>query len=148
MTQGDPVDHKIEFVHEQEMLRTTMVEKLMVQAAELATVGHDLVRSAVLTRIQRWVIFICLFLVMLGTVLSVITTLTNRSVNRATNHNTDIIRDCTDPEGKCFQDGQARTAEAVGNINKVVTAASFCARLPENDTLDEVEACVKRALLK
>lgn len=155
MTSPDPIDHTHEFVHEQEMLRTTMVAGLMAQASELSTAAHDLIRSAVLTRVQRWVIFAGLLLTLLSAVLSAAGMWSLRSIassNKATNANTNqvtkAILDCTDPTGECFQQGQARTAEAVGNINRVVVLAAACARVPDNDTQEEIEDCVKQGLLK
>lgn len=155
MTTPDPVDHVHEFVHEQEMLRTTMVAGLMAQASELSTVAHDLVRSAVLTRVQRWVIFVGLILVLVSTILSAAgvwglrgIAQSNKDTNSNTNRVTQAILDCTNPSGKCFQNGQSRTADAVGNINKVVVLAAACARVPDNDTQEEIEGCVKKGLLK
>lgn len=53
----------------------------------------------------------------------------------------DRILDCTDggdketgrPPGECFVESQKRTADAVGDINRVVVIAAACAAgLPEN----------------
>lgn len=57
------------------------------------------------------------------------------------------ILDCTDPEGKCYQDSQERTAKAVGDINKVVVLAAACSvGLPDGLTVaerqDEIQSCV------
>lgn len=38
----------------------------------------------------------------------------------------DRILDCTSPEGQCFKDGQKRTANAVGDINRVIVLAAAC----------------------
>ena len=36
------------------------------------------------------------------------------------------VLDCTSPEGQCFKDGQKRTANAVGDINRVIVLAAAC----------------------
>lgn len=38
----------------------------------------------------------------------------------------DRILDCTDPNGQCYRDSQARTAQAVGDINRVIVLAAAC----------------------
>lgn len=58
-----------------------------------------------------------------------------------------LLIDCTDPKGQCYQEGQRRTGEAVGNINEVIIAAVYCAdTMPNTATLEELEGCVKRIL--
>lgn len=37
-----------------------------------------------------------------------------------------LIKDCTDPEGECYKQGQRRTAGAVADINRVVILAAAC----------------------
>lgn len=38
----------------------------------------------------------------------------------------DRILDCTNPEGQCYKDSQKRTAQAVGDINRVIVLAAAC----------------------
>jgi hypothetical protein len=65
------------------------------------------------------------------------------------------ILDCTDPGdpktgrpvGKCYRDGQERTANAVGDINRVIILAAACsAGLPQGLSVqqreNEIESCV------
>ena len=40
---------------------------------------------------------------------------------------TNKINSCVDPGGECFQKGQARTKEVVGNLGKTAAYASACA---------------------
>lgn len=63
------------------------------------------------------------------------------------------VLDCTEPKGQCFQDGQARTADAVANINQVIILASACAvgldsDLSVEDRQGEIQACVIDRLAK
>lgn len=54
----------------------------------------------------------------------------------------DLIRDCTEPSGKCYQRGQASTADAVDNIGLLSAYAAACADQPETQTADEIQDCV------
>lgn len=59
----------------------------------------------------------------------------------------EIIKDCTTPEGDCYKRAQERTADAVGDINRVVIMAAACASgLPAGLSVDErqteIQACV------
>ena len=60
----------------------------------------------------------------------------------------DLIIDCVQPTGKCYQDGQARTAKAIGSINEVSVLAAACApnyvNLPLPQRVAAIEACIKR----
>lgn len=62
-----------------------------------------------------------------------------------------VIRDCTQPTGQCFKDGQKRTAEAVsqigaGNILAVVCALAVPDGTPTNVALEQVTECVTKRL--
>jgi hypothetical protein len=57
------------------------------------------------------------------------------------------ILDCTDPDGACFKESQARTADAVGDINRVIVLAAACSvGLEKGLTVDqrqtEIQTCV------
>ena len=54
----------------------------------------------------------------------------------------DLIRDCTQPEGECYQRSQDSTAEVVDNIGLLSTYAAACADQPEQQTAEEIRACV------
>lgn len=58
-----------------------------------------------------------------------------------------IIKDCTQPAGKCFKRGQRATAKAVGDINQVVILAAACAPLTPGD-VDAITACIVDGLAK
>lgn len=65
------------------------------------------------------------------------------------NHQTlTTIKDCTQPTGKCYRNGQARTRSAVANINKVVILAAACASQHPGQTVGEVQSCVIDRLAK
>lgn len=54
----------------------------------------------------------------------------------------EIIKDCTQPEGACYQRGQDRTAEVVDNIGLLSTYAAACADQPNQQTAVEIRECV------
>lgn len=54
----------------------------------------------------------------------------------------DRINDCTTPGRKCYDKGQKRTAEAVGDINRVIVLAAACADQPQRQTVIEIQNCV------
>jgi hypothetical protein len=57
-----------------------------------------------------------------------------------------IIRDCTEPTGDCFREAQRRTAEAVGDINRVIVIAAACASKPYEQSVTRIAKCVTRRL--
>lgn len=64
----------------------------------------------------------------------------------------DRVVDCTEPGGKCFNEGAERTAEAVGNIGRLSVYAAACAadrRLVDQtleERADEIEKCVTQLI--
>jgi hypothetical protein len=64
----------------------------------------------------------------------------------------DRVVDCTEPGGKCFNEGTERTASAVGDIGRLSVYASACAADPHlagrtlEDRADAIERCVTRLL--
>jgi hypothetical protein len=53
-----------------------------------------------------------------------------------------LVRSCVTPSGKCYERGQAQTAEAVGNINRVVILAAACAAQMPGGTVESITKCV------
>lgn len=60
----------------------------------------------------------------------------------------EFLKDCTEPEGRCFQEAQARAAEQAGALNAAVIAAQYCSDQVLGDayTLRELTACVGQIL--
>ena len=120
---------------------------LATRVGELVNASHDIKRAAQVSKGMRVLIGITLFSLLaiagIGTYFSIVVR-QNQKSGRAV---VDTIKDCTDPEGQCFHDAQARTATAVAGINKktqqIVVAAAACARVPENDTEAEIRVCVE-----
>ncbi len=54
----------------------------------------------------------------------------------------ELVRDCTQPQGECYQRSQDSTAEVVDNIGLLSTYAAACADQPEQQTAEEIRACV------
>lgn len=58
------------------------------------------------------------------------------------------VRDCTTPEGECYQRSREATADAVGNINQVVILAAACASgLPQGLPVDERQARIQSCVI-
>lgn len=51
-----------------------------------------------------------------------------------------IIKDSVDPEGRRFQEGQARTADAVASINEVTQLAVYCGQ--KYTDVPTIQGCV------
>lgn len=63
--------------------------------------------------------------------------------SQVTNHQTlHAIKDCTRPDGRCYQRGQRRTARAVSSINRVVILAAACASQEPGQSVARIQACV------
>ena len=102
-------------------------------------------------RIGWTVISVCAAVIIFGTIgtLAAVrnTQLEGTPVGQKLLKASDRILDCTDPQGECYQDSQARTAKAVGDINKVVVLAAACSvglsdRLTVAERQDAIQTCV------
>lgn len=60
----------------------------------------------------------------------------------------DRLIDCTTPGGRCFEDSQKRTADAVGNLNEITVFAAACADKAGVNTVAQIQACVLDELEK
>lgn len=72
----------------------------------------------------------------------------NAPVVQSTSQAVEILLDCTQPTGKCYQAAQAQTAKAINNITSVQVAAAWCAVQSANDTAEKVLACVRPTLAR
>lgn len=76
----------------------------------------------------------------------------NRTIANDAKHSADnaqataaLIKDCTTPSGRCYQDGSKRTGGAVGNIIKAQVIVAECSRdFPSNNA--KFESCVATRL--
>lgn len=57
----------------------------------------------------------------------------------------DLIKDCTEPEGTCYQESEARSAEQAGAYNAALIAAAWCVK-QDPDTRHELTVCVGKIL--
>ena len=73
---------------------------------------------------------------------------TIRGTQKANTETVDLIKDCTQPRGKCFKRGQRQTATAVDSINRVTLAAAACAARRPGQTAPQIKACVMKQLAK
>jgi hypothetical protein len=72
----------------------------------------------------------------------------NRSLNQETHDLAERVRDCTDPIGTCYKQGTQRTNDAVGKIGEISAIAAACADKAGEQTLAQIELCVRSVLLK
>lgn len=65
---------------------------------------------------------------------------------------TNLLVSCTTPTGACYKSGDRRHSGAVQliteNQKRIVTAAAYCAKLPGNTTLAQIEDCTNKELQK
>jgi hypothetical protein len=54
----------------------------------------------------------------------------------------DLIKDCTEPEGQCYQESQARAAEQAGAFNAAVIATGWCLTTGQDETYHQLVQCV------
>jgi hypothetical protein len=64
----------------------------------------------------------------------------SRDLLEKIDNSNSILIDCTTPGHKCYDDGQKATSDAVGQINRIIILASFCAQ--DNHTLVDIQLCV------
>lgn len=69
-----------------------------------------------------------------------------RETQKSTVASVHLIRDCTEPAGKCFKRGQKSTGKAVASINKITVYAAACADKPGNQSVTQIQSCVIRKL--
>ena len=55
-------------------------------------------------------------------------------------------KDCTQPEGECYQASEARDAEQVGKFNAAVIAAAWCASHHSDASIRRLTICVGKLL--
>jgi len=58
----------------------------------------------------------------------------------------NLIADCVTPGRPCYDDGQKRTANAVGSINEITAITVACGDLPGEQTVAQIRACVTKQL--
>jgi len=71
-----------------------------------------------------------------------------QAVAANTNTTSKTLLDCTNPKGKCYKEGNARSAQAIGSINRVSIYAAYCAKIPANVTAKQIETCINAELQK
>jgi hypothetical protein len=57
-----------------------------------------------------------------------------------------LIKSCTTPGQPCYARGQSQTADAVGNINRVVILAAACA-VGKHGTSPQIEAQIQSCVI-
>lgn len=62
-----------------------------------------------------------------------------------------LVQSCTTPGEECYEDGQRRTAQAVGDINRVIVLAAACSvgldpQLPVAERQTQISSCVIQRL--
>lgn len=125
---------------------------LAARAGELSQEAHNLRESYRFSRILKVTVGIGVLLLGLNAVLLALllsVAHTNRHNTAASQQNTAAIRDCTTPDGRCYQRGQQATANAIAQIvagvnahtNLVLLATLDCSRPRMSNP--QMAACLK-----
>ena len=68
---------------------------------------------------------------------------TIRNSQQSNTSTVNLIRDCTQPTGKCYQRSQAQTGDAIAVINRVSIYAAACAdRAGNRGNITRIQTCV------
>jgi hypothetical protein len=71
----------------------------------------------------------------------------NKALNTQNKEILDRIVDCTDPAGKCFQEGQDRTKVTIDGLNRITLLAAYCSsKTPPYATVAEVRKCIESGI--
>lgn len=124
---------------EYESVDPALLAGLATRAGDLENGIKELIETVRLNRIARVYIVILTLALVAGTAVNLWST-------HETNKNTNVIIDCTDPDGRCYKEARAAGKENVKLINEISIAAAYCAKQPENKTIDQVKTCVNKSL--
>lgn len=101
-------------------------------------------------RIGWVVVYVCVAAFILGIVAVIAairqTQIEGTPTGRRLLEASDRILDCTDPAGVCYQRNQERTADVIGDVNRVAVYAAACADQRGIQGEDEIYACVVRLI--
>ncbi len=70
----------------------------------------------------------------------------NNQLATQTSKTNAAIEDCSTPGGKCYEEGQARTAAAVAALTKISIYVSQCGRLYPGESGPEYDAKIERCV--
>lgn len=76
---------------------------------------------------------------------------TNGAIAKDARETAERLKDCVEPTGRCFAEGQERTGEAVAGINaaalRITVAVAVCqTRFEDPDRLSEIARCAEGLL--
>lgn len=71
-------------------------------------------------------------------------TVQNAKIARQNREISRQVADCTTAGGRCYQEGQRRTGEAVADIARMQVLVEVCGSQPGVDTVAEVQRCVQQ----
>lgn len=107
----------------------------------------------IVRELQGWIAFLIIFCMVGGLGWLVIRSQHNApvishidSVSTDTSNILNFIVDCTTPGHKCYEDGQKNTAGVIQKLEDIILLASVCSKVPGNNTVQEIKACVENGL--
>lgn len=115
------------------LLRDAMIAGLAGAASDVAQVGRELYKAAVLTKVQRAVIYSILGLLMVALVGLYVIAVGNKS-------NGDVIKDCTEAKGVCYQRNQQATGKLIDELITRNEAAAYCS--PRSAKPVDYKSCI------
>lgn len=77
------------------------------------------------------------------------TQVTNTQLLENTGATLELIQSCTTPGEPCYDDGQKRTAAAVGDINRVIVLAAACSvGLDPDYSVDKRQVAIQECVIE
>jgi hypothetical protein len=119
----------------------------------VTTQEHRVIRAEIVTRVFIVLVAALLavtaygvFLIRHQQVQSVSTLSSAKQASHDAAETAKVIKSCVDPDGRCYQRGQRRTADAVANINRVVILASACA-VGQTGSVGRIQTAVQACVI-
>lgn len=109
--------------------------------------AHHKNQRAELARRIVWLLALVLTVVVIGTVVALVVSIRNTQIEgtplgKEIQKSNERIMSCTTPGGKCYEDGNKRSATFIASINTVTIYAVTCVRDNPTGTVKDIQTCV------
>lgn len=125
---------------------SALIAGLAARAGELSTLVEDLIATVRINRLARVYVIIVTVALIAGMGVSVWNTISTRRATDKIDKNNKLIVSCVDPDGSCYKEARQASRENIKLINDTTAAAALCAQRPENQTFDQLKACILTTL--
>ncbi len=113
--------------------------KLTEVAQQLVATAQESIYQSTKSRLLRGLVVFFILASLVGEATALTMAAQNRSTLTTATEGTERVKDCTTPEGSCYQRGQAQTATAIATLQRFTLIAVECAH---EGTDAQIEACV------